>query len=181
MALAAPEHSCYSRYAGPCFQGQPALKLTASLVAAGGGSTHFSSAKALTAMVGAKMAKAEVAKLSKQYGHDKTASWLAVFDFTVRDALRIARQGGVKLPHGSLKGKALAAALVKTGLNQKTFYIEFLLDKIVSHRIHEKVMDDIDGRFGGYADANYHRISNQAMYDLAYALGYQSVKLCKFH
>jgi hypothetical protein len=183
-ALAAPGgqgHICHSRYAGPCFEGRPALEITASLIAAGGGGAHFSTVKALTAMLGARTAKAEVAKLSKQYGHDKTASWLAVFDFVVRDSLHIARNGGVKLPHGTLKGKALATALVETGLNQKTFYIEFLLDKMVSHRIHEKVMDGIDSRFGGRADANYHRISNQAMYDLAHALGYKYVKLCKFH
>jgi hypothetical protein len=42
-------------------------------------------------------------------------------------------------------------------------------------------MDDIDLRFGPAANRDYHRISNQAMYDLAHALGAKRVKLCAFH
>jgi hypothetical protein len=56
-----------------------------------------------------------------------------------------------------------------------------MLDKAISHNIHERVMDDIDRKFGLTADADYHRISNQAMYDLAHALGAKSVKLAGFH
>ncbi len=177
---AAP-HMCRSRYAGPCFEGQPDLALTASLVAAGGGAERFSADKALAAMVGEKVARAEVAKLTRQYGLHKVGRWFDVFNFVVRDAVQIATKAGIKVPRGKLKGKALAAALVKTGTVDQTFYIEFLLDKLVSHRIHEKVMDDIDDLFGPTANANYHRISNQAMYDLAHALGARHVKLCAFH
>jgi hypothetical protein len=42
-------------------------------------------------------------------------------------------------------------------------------------------MDDIDKKFGGAADADYHKISNQLFYDLAHALGAKTVKLNRFH
>ena len=42
-------------------------------------------------------------------------------------------------------------------------------------------MDAIDAKYGKGADANYHKISNQAFYDLAQALGAKSVKLASFH
>jgi len=172
----------HSRYGGPSYTGAPALPVTAALVQAGGGPEKFSAATALTAMVGKKLVGQEVAKLTKQYGAEPIKSWLTVFDFAVKDALKIATDAGVTLPHGTLKGKALATALVTAGLDKdNTFYVEFMLDKALSHKIHEKVMDDIDVKFGADADTSYHRITNQAMYDLAQALGAKQVKLAKFH
>ena len=68
------------------------------------------------------------------------------------------------------------------GLDKKNvFNVEFLLDKAVTHDIHETVMDDINKKYGGEADADYHRITNQAMYDVAQALGVKNVKLANFH
>jgi len=171
-----------SRYGGPVYSGAPALTVTASLVAAGGGPAHFSAAKALTSMVGPKLVKAEVGKLTKQYGAKKVGSWLNVFDYAVDDALAHATKAGVKLPKPNLKGQALAVALVKAGLDKDgTFYVEYMLDKAVSHPIHDAVMDDIDKKYGGKADSDYHAITNQAMYDLAHALGANTVKLSSFH
>lgn len=171
-----------SRYGGPAYTGKPALNVTASLVAAGGGGKSFSAAKALTAMVGKDLVNKEVAKLTKQYGAERVKNWLAVFDFAVADALKIATNAKVKLPAANLKGKQLAAALVTAGLDKdNTFYVEFMLDKALSHGIHEQVMNDIDAKFGAEVDADYHRITNQAMYDLAQALGVKQVKLAEFH
>jgi hypothetical protein len=170
------------RYGGSSYEGKPALAVTASLVQAGGGAAKYSTAAALTSMIGKKLTDAEVAKLTKQYGKAKVASWLQVGDFAVKDSLQIATKAGVKLPAPTLKGKALASALVMAGLEKdNTFNVELTLDKAVTHAIHEKVMDDIDRKFGGTADANYHKISNQAFYDLAQALGVKKVKLNKFH
>lgn len=172
----------HGRYGGSSYTGSPALTVTASLVQAGGGPARFSTAKALTAMVGSKLVQAEVGKLTKQYGKAKVASFLQVGDFAVKDALGIATKAGVKLPKGNLSGKQLASTLVKAGLEKDgTFNIELMLDKAVTHKIHEQVMDDIDKKYGGSADANYHKIANQAFYDLAQALGAKSVKLRKFH
>ena len=86
------------------------------------------------------------------------------------------------LPAPTLAGHALAATLVKAGLDSHgTFYTEYLLDKAVTHGIHVAVMNDIDTKYGPSADTNYHRITNQAMVDLAHALGAKSVKVASLH
>ncbi len=174
------------RFGGPVYTGQPALSVTASLVAAGGGADHYSTATALVSMVGKDLVTAEVAKLQKQYGKDAVGQWLKTFDYAVTDALKHATAAGVKLPapDSMLTGKTLAATLVKAGTaSDGTFQIEFLLDKAVSHSIHNAVMDDIDHNpsYGKHADLMYHTISNQAFYDLAQALGATSVKLAPLH
>jgi hypothetical protein len=172
------------RYGGPVYSGPPALNVTSALVAAGGGADNYSTATALTAMVGAPTVKAEVGKLTKQYGKTKVVSWLTVFDFAVKDALAKATAAGVVLPapDPKLSGKKLAATLVTAGSDKTgTFYTEFLLDKAVTHAIHVAVMDDIDAKYGAPADTNYHRITNQAMVDVAHALGAKSVKVASLH
>ncbi len=182
VSISVAPANAHSRYGGSSYEGAPALAVTASLVKAGGGAAHYSTAKALTSMLGAKATNAEVAKLRKQYGQAKVASWLKIGDFAVKDALRIATKAGVKLPAANLTGKKLASTLVSAGLEKnQTFNIELLLDKAVTHKIHVQVMDNIDKKFGPGVDANYHKISNQAFYDAAHALGLKKVKLNKFH
>jgi hypothetical protein len=176
--------SMMGRFGGPIYNGAPQLALTSSLVAAGGGATSYSTATALTNMVGADLVKKEVAKLSTQYGSAQVTQWLKTFDFAVDDSLKLATAAGVKLPAPTLSGKALAAALVKAGVaSDGTFQIEYLLDKLVTHKIHVQVMNDIDAQpgLGKAADLHYHLISNQAFYDLAQALGATSVKLSPIH
>lgn len=175
-----------SRYGGPIYSGAPALTVTAALVAAGGGAEYYSTAKALTSMLGKATVDAEVKKLSAQYGAANVTQWLKTFDFAVGDALKIATAKGVKLPAADPKmtGKALATTLAKAGTAPDgTFQIEFLLDKAVSHPIHVQVMDDIDANaaYGKKADLQYHEISNQAFYDVAQALGATSIKLSPLH
>jgi hypothetical protein len=133
-------------------------------------------------MVGPKLVKAEVEKLSKQYGADKVQSFLKVQDFAVEDALQIATKAGVSLPKPTLTGKKLAEALLTAGMDKDgTFYIEYLLDKAVTHKIHVAVMDDIDARYSAEADADYHTISNQLWFDIGQALGSKTVKLSSLH
>jgi len=175
-----------SRYGGPIYSGAPALAVTAALVAAGGGPAKYSTATALTTMVGKATVGAEVAKLTKQYGAAEVTQWLKTFDFAVGDALKIATAKGIKLPAADPKmtGKTLATTLVTAGTAPDgTFQIEFLLDKAVSHGIHVQVMDDIDANaaFGKKNDLQYHQVSNQAFYDVAQALGATSVKLSPLH
>ena len=72
--------------------------------------------------------------------------------------------------------------MVKDGTTPDgVFWAGYMLDHLVTHPIHDHVMDDIDKQFSPTADANYHKISNQAMYDLAQALGATSVALASFH
>jgi hypothetical protein len=176
----------HGRFGGPVYTGAPALNVTAALVMAGGGPAKFSTATALTAMVGAATVKAEVAKLTKQYGAADVATWLKTFDFAVADSLKVATAAGVKLPAADPKmtGALLAKTLVTAGTAKDgTFQIELLLDKAVSHKIHVQVMNDIDKApgLGKKADLVYHTISNQAFYDVAQALGAKSVMLAPLH
>lgn len=166
---------------GVPYTGAPDLQGAISLVTAGGAPGHFSIVTALTNLAGAATAKAEVAKLTKQYGSAKVASFVAVQNFAVDDAVKIATAAGVKFPEPEVHGKALAVRVVKLGLENGTYYEGVQLDHLVTHAIHEKVMDDIDAKFGAAADANYHRIADQAHYDLAQALGATTVKLAAYH
>jgi hypothetical protein len=171
-----------NRFGGPVHTGAPALAVTASLVEAGGGPANFSIAKALVSMGGEELVKAEVGKLTKQYGEEKVKSWRNVFDYAVNEALKIATEAKIALPKGKLSGKKLASALVTAGLDKaKTFYTCSMLDKVVSHGIHEEVMNRIDAKFGSEANSNYHAITNQAMFDLAQVLGMKKVKLAELH
>jgi len=166
---------------GVDYLGAPDLQAAISLVTAGGAPGHFSIVTALTALAGAKTANAEVAKLTKQYGAAKVGSFVAVQNFAVNDAVAIATKAGVKFPSPMLHGAALAKRVVTLGLVGGTYYEGTQLDHLVTHQIHEAVMGDIDKKFGAAADANYHRIADQAHYDLAQALGATSVKLAAYH
>lgn len=167
---------------GYTFKGKPDLAATISLVKAGGGPENFSVAKALTAMVGAKLTNAEVAKLTKQYGKTAVGNFIKVQDFAVQHAAATAIAAGVKFPNSSITGHALAARLVTNGVpgNSGAFFTGTMLDHLVTNGIHESTMAAIDAKYGAKLDANYHKISNQAFYDLAQALG-ANVKLASFH
>ena len=183
-AMTGPDHGMPEGTAGgdgTSYTGTPDLQAAISLVTAGGAPGHFSLVKALTALAGAKTANAEVAKLTKQYGAEKVGSFVAVQNFAVNDAVAIALKAGVKFPAPKLHGKTLAVRVVTLGLQDGTYYEGVQLDHLVTNKIHEAVMGHIDGKFGAPADANYHRIANQAHYDLAQALGAKTVKLAAFH
>jgi hypothetical protein len=166
---------------GVPYVGAPDLQGAISLVTAGGEPGHFSVVAAITSMAGAKVASAEVAKLTKQYGAAKTNSFVAVQNFAVNDAVAIATKAGVKFPRPMVKGTALAKRVVMLGVVDGTYYEGTQLDHLVTNAIHMQVMNDIDKKFGVAADANYHLVANQAHYDLAQALGATSVKLAPFH
>lgn len=108
-------------------------------------------------------------------------SFVTVQNFAVNDAVRLATTAGVKFPTPTLTGKDLAVRVVTLGVVKGRYYEGTQLDHLVTHAIHEQVMVDIDNKFGSAADANYHKISNQAHYDLAQTLGAKSVGLADFH
>ena len=166
---------------GTPYLGAPDLLAASSLVAAGGAAEHFSIVAALQSLAGKKTADAEILKLTRQYGPGKVASFVKVQNFAVDEAVRDAIAAGVKFPAPTLSGKVLAVRITKHGLQQGTYYEGAMLDKLVSHKIHEAVMDAIDAQYGMKADANYHRIADQAHYDLAQALGAKKVMLAAYH
>ena len=166
---------------GVTYTGAPDLQAAISLVTAGGTPGHFSITTALTSLAGAKTANAEVAKLTKQYGATKVTSFVTVQNFAVDDAVKIATAAGVKFPAPTLHGAVLAKRVVVLGLVNGTYYEGTQLDHLVTNKIHESVMDDIDQKYGAAADGNYHLIADQAHYDLAHALGVTTVKLAAYH
>ena len=171
-------------FGGPIYSGEPALETTAALVKAGGGAEHFSFAKALVSMLGEKTVKAEVAKLTKQYGEKNVDDFINGMTFAVKDGLKRATEQGVKLPAApaDLHGAKLATTLVQAGTAPDgTFWAGYLFDKALSHALHVEVMADIDAKSGHAADENTHKILNQAMYDVAQALGHKNVKLAPLH
>jgi hypothetical protein len=166
---------------GVVYTGAPDLQDAVSLVVAGGPIGQFSIVKAITALAGATTANAEVAKLTKQYGAEKTTLFVTVQNFAVDDAVKVATAAGVKFPKPELTGAKLATAVTMLGLIDGTYYEGTMLDHLVSHAVHEQVMVDIDAKYGAAADANYHRIADQAHYDLAQALGAKTVMLAAYH
>lgn len=170
-------------FGGPVYNGEPALAATAALVKAGGGAHHFDFATALVAMLGKDTVNKEVAKLDKQYGEKEVKTFLSGMTFAINDGLKRATEAGVKLPPpANLSGPALAKALVQAGTAPDgTFWSGYLFDEAISHNLHNQVMGDIDAKFSMAADATTHKILNQAMYDVAQALGMKDVKLASFH
>jgi hypothetical protein len=156
------------------YTGAPDLALTLSMIVAGGGPAHFKTTTLVGTLAGAQ-AKAEVAKLTKQFGAKKLQSFLTVFDFVVADSLKIVTAKKIPLPKqpnpNPKDGKALSAALYTAGVAGGGYNVEVMLDKLVSHPIHVQVMDDIDAKYGRLADANYHVILTQAVLDLKAAYG----------
>ena len=163
-----------TRFSGACciYTGAPQLALTLSMVEAGGGPSNFSTVTLLKKLTG-PLFDAELQKLSKEYGKAQVGQFVKTFDFVVSDSLRIVTEKKIALPStpnpNPDDGKALAAALWRAGQTGEGFNVEVLLDRLVSHQIHFKVMSDIDAKYGLAADAQYHAILTTAMKDLAAA------------
>ena len=171
-------------FGGDVYDGSPALNVTSALVKSGGGATNFKFSTALVSMLGEKIVNAEVQKLTKQYGKENVATFLTGMTFAVKSALKHATKAGIKLPASAenLKGITLAKALVTAGTAEDgTWWSGQLFDKALSNQIHNLVMADIEATHGHSVDMMTHRILNQAMYDVAQALGYKDVKLASLH
>jgi hypothetical protein len=151
------------------YTGQPALSTTVAMIVAGGGPAKFDSAK-LVGFLAGDLTAAEVAKLDKQFGAKQVQSFLTVFTFVVDDSVTKVVAAKVALPTpdpAALKdGKSLSAALYTLGENGDMWNVEYMLDNLVTHPIHVAVMNDIDAKYGSKADANYHIVLTQAMFDL---------------
>ena len=167
-----------SRFSGPgVYTGPPALPVTLSMVIAGGGPSNFQTVTLVKALAGDK-ADAEVASLKAKFGADKVTNFVVIFPFVVSDSLKIAKEKGVALPSAPnpdpKDGKALAKALWEAGQTGNGFNVEVMLDRAVSHGIHDQVMTDIDAKYGIAKDADYHAVLTQAMKDLATVYGFST-------
>lgn len=182
-APAAQAQPVINMFGGPAYLGAPALDVTAALVQAGGGTADFSFAKALVSMLGETTVNAEVAKLNKQYGEKNVQGFIGGMDFAIKDALKRATEQGIALPApAKLSGVDLAKTLVKAGTAPDgVWWSGYLFDVAISHDLHNQVMADINAGPGYPADKLTHQILNQAMYDVAQALGHKDVKLASLH
>lgn len=185
-AMSSSAHSAAATnwFGGAVYDGEPALAATAALVKAGGGAENFSFATALVSMLGEETVNAEVAKLTKQYGKKNVDDFIAGMTWDIKAGLRHATAQGIKLPAApaDLHGVALAKGLVQAGTTPDgTFWSGYLFDHAVSHSIHMAIMADVEAKFGHANDENTHKILNQAMYDVAQALGMKDVKLASLH
>ena len=133
MGPPSPMHGLPIGGDGPSYTGAPDLDTTAALVGAGGGAANFSIAQAITAMVGPDLTNKEVAKLTQQYGKKSVGDWITVFNFVVQNGAQVATAAGVTFPTppASLQGHALAAALVKDGAGNGTFWTVTIVDHLV--------------------------------------------------
>lgn len=185
LALAAtpPANMPGNWFGGPVYDGAPALEATAALVKAGGGAENFTFSAALVSMLGEETVNAEVAKLTKQYGEESVTQFIDGMTFAVKDGLKRATEAGVALPAApdNLVGAELAKTLVQAGVVDGTFWSGYLFDMALSHDIHNLVMADIEAKFSHAYDENIHKVLNQAMYDVAQALGMKDVKLASLH
>ena len=179
-----PHHSAtVNMFGGAAYHGEPALAVTAALVNVGGGGDDFSFAAALVAMLGEEAVGAEVEKLTRQYGEDEVATFIGGMDLAIALSLKHATDAGVALPEpAALSGVELARTLIDAGTTPDgTFWSGYLFDKAVSNAIHQQVMVDINNVAGYEADRITHKILNQAMYDVAQALGMDNVRLASLH
>lgn len=182
-AASAEHQMTMNWYGGEAYLGAPALDVTVALVQAGGGAENFSFAQALVHMLGEDTVNAEVAKLTKQYGEEEVKNFIVGMDYAVNSALRIVTEAKVELPEAAkLSGVELAKTLVKAGTApDNVWWSGRLFDVALSNDIHNKVMMDINVNVSPEMDELTHKILNQAMYDVAQALGYKDVKLASLH
>ena len=130
-----------SRFSGPgVYTGKPALPVTLSMVIAGGGPEHFATLTLVKVLAGDKT-DAEVAALKQKFGDAKVTNFVTIFPFVVSDSLKIAKAKGVALPSAPnpdpKNGEALAGALWAAGQTGHGFNVEVMLDRAVSHPIHD--------------------------------------------
>lgn len=171
-------------FGGESYQGDPALEVTAALIKAGGGAESFDFSTALVSMLGEETVNAEVSKLIEQYGEEEVTTFVAGMTFAVKSGIKHASMAGVTLPAAPahLTGAELAKTLITAGTSADgTWWSGLLFDKALSNTIHNQVMADIEAIHGFEVDKLTHKILNQAMYDVAQALGYTNVKLAPLH
>jgi hypothetical protein len=172
-----PSDTSMPMYHHTSYRGAPDLNLALAVVLAGGGPAHFD-ASTLVGVLGGSMTKAEVAKLTREYGAAKVSSFLATFTFAINDVLRIVQEKKIALPSDPIPdpkdGGRLTAALVWAGtMPNGRFDVGYMIEHMISHDLHVVLMHDINNNpaFGPAANANFHVILTRAVLDLKSAYG----------
>jgi hypothetical protein len=157
------------------YRGFPHLHLTMAVVDAGGGSGDFDARRLVDRLAGPGAA-AENAKIVRQYGRVRIASFYAVFTFAVDDALKKAHNMMIPLPRSAqpnpADGPALSSALYHAGMTQAGRYdVGYMLEMLMSHQIHHDIMGDMDRKFSPPVNADFHIILTSVMHDVGRQYG----------
>jgi hypothetical protein len=145
--------------------------LTAAVIAAGGGTKHFSSLRLLAKLAGAQDA-AEVARLTQRFGKQRVTAFVATFNRAIDDALITATAAGVSLPkppHYLADGGHLTAALLRAGtMRNGHFDVGYMLEHLISRNIHVAIMHELDADpiVGHQNNADFHTMLTALMMDL---------------
>lgn len=155
------------------YHGQPDLGLTAAVVAAGGGAQHFSSLRLMRAMAGPHLAT-ELRILRNRHGAQAVADMPATLDFLIADALRVVTAKHIALPAPNpppAKRHALVRAMWFAGVSGGTYDVGTMLERMLTHRVHQVIMADTDANPGiGHArNETAHIMLAEMMNDLAAA------------
>jgi hypothetical protein len=159
-------HAQKTRYLGP-----PALPLTAAVVAAGGGVSHFDSLRLLAVLTGPHETN-EVATLTRRFGKARVGAFVVTFNHAVDDALTVATKAGVTLPPVPAYlqiGPNLAARLFAAGTMADGRYdVGYMLEHLISRNIHVAIMHELDAdpAVGPARNADFHIILTSLMGDL---------------
>lgn len=162
-----------NRFGGPSYFGTPAVDVTAAFIKAGGGAGSFSMVRAFSSMIGDTVLQSELGKLRARFGDRDTDRFVHIFDFAVSDAWKRAGENNLVLPApGALEGHDLAQAIVTTGTtDSRYFFTGFLLDKLLTHKVHQQVLSDIDVKYGANDNETFNTIANAFFVDLAHQIG----------
>ena len=157
------------------YTGEPDLAAALSLLLAGGGVRSFDGPKLIGAL-GGDHTQAEIGSLQERFGADQVKSFLNVFTFAGGQFVRYVAAAQLTWPASPVpdpgNGKGLALYLCGLGVPPGgRFDVEYLLDRLFSHAVHVKVMDEIDANFGPAADANFHAVLSRALVDLNASYG----------
>jgi hypothetical protein len=161
-----------ANYTEHSYRGTPDLGLTLALVQAGGGPSHFSSARLFKTLAGSN-ARAEEAKLQRLYGKARLAAFMQTFDFAVRDLVSLFALNHIALPPGARvspqNGRALTIAMYRDGVMPTGKYdCGYFMEHLMTHPVHIALMHDINVAHGhGPAhNANFHIVLTRMLADL---------------
>jgi hypothetical protein len=162
-------HAIYTRNS---YRGAPDLGLAVAIVEAGGGANHFDGRQFVRALAGSHT-NAEMRRLEKLYGKGRVEAFVQTLTFSVRDTLQVMSANHLSMPSkprvSARDGLAMTLAIYHDGIMPTgKFDCGYMMEHIMTHRVHVVVMRDIDQfpAYGRAHNANFHTILTRVILDL---------------
>lgn len=137
--------------------------MTRAMLSAGGWPGDYTTMNLIATLAGSRQNDI-VVKLVRRFGAPAVKTFIQTSDFGVADALRHFAQSGIVLPAtpqpDPKDGEALVTALYEAGTlpDSGKFDVECMLDRLLSHRVHALVANEIVERYGVAASASADRV-----------------------